>query len=346
MTDNVHLYPVPKTAREIHLLRYPAGRPAREDFAMVEVPVLKPLDGEVLIENLWMSVDPYMRGRMSPVKSYVPPFMLNAPMEGHAVGRVIASRDPRFVEGSLVTSMTGWRSHALLERDYLHPVPDMPDIAPQAFLGALGMPGMTAWIGLNKIAECRPDDTVFVSAAAGAVGSVVCQLAKAKGCTVIGSTGDSDKARWLRETLKLDGVINYRDTDDLSGALEAHAPQGIDVYYENVGGDHLEAALDHINLYGRIAVCGMISGYNDRANMKGPRNLFKLTTQRVKMQGFIVSDHWTEYPDFVREAADLVRAGKLVWRETVYDGLEKAPEAFIGLFDGKNTGKMLVKLAD
>ncbi len=345
MTDINPLKEIPETAQEVHLLRYPDGMPQKDDFAIVDVPVLKPLDGEVLIENTWMSVDPYMRGRMTQRKSYVPPFALNAPLEGHAVGRVIASRDSRFVEGDLVTSMTGWRSHALLERDYVHPLPDTPDIPEQAFLGPLGMPGMTAWVGLNKIAECQPGETVFVSAAAGAVGSVVCQLAKAKNCRVIGSTGNPDKARWLKEKLGVDAVINYRDTDDLSASLGEAAPDGIDVYYENVGGAHLEAALDHINVNGRIAVCGMISMYNDRSKTPGPSNLFRLTTQRARMEGFIVSDHWTSYPDFVREGIDLVRAGSLSWEETVFEGLDKAPDAFIGLFNGANTGKMLVKLA-
>ena len=333
-------------AKEIHLLHYPDGVPTTEDFAVRDSALPNPLDGEVLIENIWMSVDPYMRGRMTKRKSYIPPFELNAPLEGHAIGRVMQSRDPRFAEGSLVTSMTGWRSHALLERDYLHPIPDMPDIPPEKFLGVLGMPGMTAWVGLNRIANCKAGDTVFVSAAAGAVGSVVCQLAKAKGCRVIGSTGDTEKAKWLRTELNVDAVINYRDTDDLSGSLGEVAPQGIDVYYENVGGAHLEAALDHINTGGRIAVCGMISTYNDKSPQPGPRNLFRLTTQRAKMEGFIVSDHWGSYPDFVREGADLVRSGQLKSRETVIEGLENAPEAFIDLFKGKNTGKMLVKLAE
>jgi hypothetical protein len=345
MTNTSHFPEIPETAQEVHLLRYPSGVPAPDDFSIVDVPVLKPLDGEVLIENIWMSVDPYMRGRMSPRKSYIPPFALNAPMEGHAVGRVIASRDKRFTEGDLVTSMTGWRSHALLEHDYLHPLPDTPDIPEQAFLGPLGMPGMTAWVGLNKIAQYQAGETVFVSAAAGAVGSVACQLAKAKGCRVIGSTGNADKADWLKNTIGIDSVINYRETDDLSAALDDAAPHGIDVYYENVGGPHLEAALDHININGRIAVCGMISVYNDRQKATGPRNLFRLTAQRARMEGFIVSDHWSSYPEFVREGVDLVRSGALTWRETVYEGLNKAPDAFIGLFDGKNTGKMLVKLA-
>ncbi|RCK31953.1 NADP-dependent oxidoreductase [Thalassospira xiamenensis] len=333
-------------AKEVHLLHYPDGVPTRDDFTVRDSVLPRPAIGEVLIENIWMSVDPYMRGRMTRRKSYIPPFELNAPLEGHAIGRVIESCDPRFAEGSLVTSMTGWRSHALLEADYLHPIPDMPDIAPEKFLSVLGMPGMTAWVGLNRIANCKTDDTVFVSAAAGAVGSAVCQLAKAKGCHVIGSTGDREKAKWLRTELKVDAVINYRDTDDLSGSLGEVAPQGIDVYYENVGGAHLEAALDHINTGGRIAVCGMISHYNDKSPQPGPRNLFRLTTQRAKMEGFIVSDHWGSYPDFVREGADLVRSGQLKSRETVIMGLENAAKAFIDLFKGQNTGKMLVKLAD
>lgn len=345
MTDTPSFAKIPDKAQEIHLLRYPDGIPSPDDFSVVDVPVLKPLDGEVLVENIWMSVDPYMRGRMTPRKSYIPPFSLNAPLEGHAVGRVIASRDSRFVEGDLVTSMTGWRSHALLERDYLHPIPDAPDIPEQVFLGPLGMPGLTAWVGLDKIAECQPGETVFVSAAAGAVGSMVCQLAKAKNCRVIGSTGNPQKAKWLRDVIGVDAVINYREADNLSDALGEAAPEGIDVYFENVGGAHLEAALDHINLHARIAVCGMISVYNNRANAHGPANLFRLTAQRARMEGFIVSDHLAAYPEFVREGIDLVRAGALKWEETVFEGLENAPNAFIGLFDGKNTGKMLVKLA-
>ena len=333
-------------AKEIHLLHYPDGVPTTEDFAVRDSALPNPLDGEVLIENIWMSVDPYMRGRMTKRKSYIPPFELNAPLEGHAIGRVMQSRDPRFAEGSLVTSMTGWRSHALLERDYLHPIPDMPDIPPEKFLGVLGMPGMTAWVGLNRIANCKAGDTVFVSAAAGAVGSVVCQLAKAKGCRVIGSTGDTEKAKWLRTELNVDAVINYRDTDDLSGSLGEVAPQGIDVYYENVGGAHLQAAINYMNPYGRAALCGMIEQYNDKEPRPGPNNLIQIVGKSLKLEGFIVSNHLDIIPDFYAEMAKLIGSGKMKTEQTVEEGIENAPKAFLNLFSGANFGKMLVKISD
>ena len=331
-------------SKEIHLKRYPEGVPSQDDFAIVETNQPTPADGEVLVENIWMSVDPYMRGRMTRKKSYVPPFELNTALDGHAIGRVVQSNADGFAKGDLVSSMKGWRSDFVASANELTALPDTGGIAPEVFLSVLGMTGMTAWVGLNKIAECKPEDVVFVSAAAGAVGSVVCQLAKAKGCFVIGATGDKDKAKWLKSKLGVDAVVNYRDVDDLSAALGEAAPNGIDVYFENVGGTHLEAALDHVNQNARIAVCGMIAHYN--TPQPGPNNLFKIIAQRVRMQGFIVSDNWDSYSDFVAEGMELVRNGKLKHRETVVDGIDNAPQAFIDLFSGKNTGKMLVKLAD
>jgi len=217
-------------------------------------------------------------------------------------------------------------------------------IAEQAFLGVLGMPGMTAFTGLTKIAELKSSDRVFVSAASGAVGAIVCQIAKLKGCYVAGSVGSEAKSRYLLEELGIDAVVNYKTTSDLQQDIATACPEGIDVYFENVGGAHLEAVLNLMNANGRIAVCGMIDQYNATAPKPGPANLSQLVIKKLKMQGFIVFDHWDGYPAFVEQMVQWIQQGKISWKETLYNGIEQAPEAFIGLFEGKNTGKMLVKL--
>ena len=327
------------------LTDHPTGLPKRELFSL-ESQELPDLDeGEVRIRNHWLSVDPYMRGRMSGVHTYVAPFQLGKPMEGGAIGEVIASNHPNLKVGDKVSHMGGWRDIAQLPGDSVTALPDhnVPD---QAYLGVLGMPGMTAWTGLNLIAECKPGDNVLVSAASGAVGSLVVQLAKAKGCHVVGIAGAAHKLAWL-ESLGVEPV-SYRDrsAQELSDAIKLASPNGIDIYFENVGGICLEAALSQLNEGARIAVCGMIDGYNAETPAPGPSNLSQLVARKAKMQGFIVADHWASYGYFLSEVAPQVADGKLDYKETIKEGLESTPDAFLALFEGGNTGKMLVKLSD
>ncbi|MGB8839573.1 MAG: NADP-dependent oxidoreductase [Aliidongia sp.] len=330
-------------SKEVRLTAQPLGLPTTANFelATIELPPLG--DGEVLVRNIWMSVDPYMRGRMTNRESYVPPFKIGAALEGGAVGQVVASMAPGLAVGDYVASMLGWREYAVAPAGYFQKID--PSLAPvQAFLGTLGMPGLTAWVGLFKIASLKDGETVFVSAAAGAVGTVVCQLAKAHGCTVIGSAGSDDKCRWLEEEAGIDQAINYKTCGDLNAAVKAAFPKGIDVYFENVGGAHLEAALNNLKPFGRVAMCGMIEQYNDTTPRPGPSNLMVIVGKSLRLQGFIVSNHFDQMPHFLSEAASLIKAGKLKWQETVEHGLENAPKAFLNLFSGTNAGKMLVKI--
>ncbi len=332
-------------SREIHLASRPQGMPKAENFTLASVELADPGAGELLVRNLWMSVDPYMRGRMIDRKSYVPPFQIGKVLEGHAVGKVVQSGNPDFAEGDLVLSMNGWREYFISDGKGLQKLETF-GLPEQAFLGVAGMPGLTAYAGLLRILEPKEGETIFVSGAAGAVGSLVCQIAKIKGCRVIGSAGSKEKGDWLK-SLGVDEVINYKDHPDqrsLMAALHAAAPKGIDMYFENVGGDHLVAALDAMRDFGRIAVCGMISGYNDTEPKPGPWNLFNIIGKRLRVQGFIVSDHQDMLGDFVRDLATWVPEGKVQWQETIEEGIENAPAAFLKLFSGGNTGKMLVKL--
>ena len=332
------------TSREIHLRSRPHGLPTAENFALVNVEVPTPSHpDQVLVRNRFISVDPYMRGRMRDTRSYTPPFGLDEPLTGGAVGEVVNSTSDQFAEGDFVLHMFGWREYALAEPRHLTKVD--PALAPlQSYLGVLGMPGMTAYVGLLDIGKPQPGETVFVSGAAGAVGSEVCQIAKIQGCRVVGSTGSQVKARWLEEVAGVDAAINYKETSNLRGALKKACPDGIDVYFENVGGVHLEAALQYMNNFGRIAVCGMISMYNATSAQPGPANMALMIGRRLKMQGFIVSDHLERRDDFLRDVSGWMRDGKLKWEETILDGIESTPEAFIGLFHGENLGKMLVKV--
>lgn len=331
-------------SRELHLNYRPEGTPTLDGFKLVTVPVAEIVENEVLVKNLWMSVDPYMRGRMVDRKSYIEPFKLNAVLEGGAIGEVVASKNPKFAVGSKVSSMCGWREYFVSDGSDLQSLPQT-DIADQAFLGILGMPGMTAYTGLNTIAQLKPSDRVFVSAASGAVGAIVCQIAKLKGCYVAGSVGSEEKEHYLLKELGVDAVVNYKTCDNLQAAIADACPEGIDVYYENVGGAHLEACLNLMNTGGRIAVCGLIDQYNATSPVPGPSNFVQLLAKRITMRGFIVFDHWDGYPEYVQTMSNWIADGKVSWKETVFEGIEKAPEAFLGLFKGANLGKMLVKLA-
>ncbi|MDC0707183.1 NADP-dependent oxidoreductase [Stigmatella sp. ncwal1] len=331
--------------REIHLKSRPQGEPTPDNFELVEVTVPEPAEGQLLVRNLFMSVDPYMRGRMNDVKSYVPPFKLGAVLDGGSVGQVVRSRAPGFQEGDLVTASGGWREYHLAEaRQFTKVDPGVG--SPSAYLGVLGMPGMTAYVGLLDFGKPVAGETVFVSGAAGAVGGLVGQIAKLKGCRVVGSAGSPEKVKHLREELGFDDAFNYKD-GPVAEALARTCPDGIDVYFDNVGGEHLEASLDKMKNYGRIVMCGAISQYNATAPAPGPRNLALVVGKRLTLQGFIVSDQRNLHrrPDFLRDVGGWLREKKVKEVETVVEGLEKAPEAFIGLLRGHNTGKMVVKLA-
>ena len=330
-------------SQQIELASRPDGKPERSNFQMRTVELSPIEDGQFLVKNHWMSVDPYMRGRMKAGDSYVQAFEIDKPLEGGCVGEVVQSRHPKFDEGQFVLGQLGWREYWKSDGKGVKVVD--PDVAPlQAYLGVLGMTGMTAWVGLNRIAKLKSNSTVFVSAASGAVGSVVCQLAKTKGCRVIGSAGKSDKIKWLHEKAGVDECINYKEVDDLAAELAKLAPDGLDVYYDNVGGDHLEAAIETMNDFGVCVECGMISTYNATEPTPAPRNLFKVIAKRIRMQGFIVRDHMDDQDEFISEMAPLIKDGKIAWEETVAEGLDKAPDAFIGLFEGSNLGKSLVRI--
>ncbi|UZK70863.1 NADP-dependent oxidoreductase [Sphingomonas sp. S1-29] len=328
-------------ARAWHLERRPDGMPTADDFALRDIPAAALADGQVRVRNLWLSVDPYMRGRMNDAKSYAAPFALGEPMGGGAVGEVIESRSDALVVGDRVLHMGGWRDEAVLPAREAQKLPAI-DAPAQAFLGQLGMPGMTAYFGLLHVAEAKPGETVFVSAAAGAVGSTVVQIAKAKGMTVIGSAGGAAKCDWVR-SLGADQVIDYKGEGSVVRQLSAAAPDGIDVYFDNVGGDHLDAAFATARQGARFAICGMIDIYNSGAPTQ-LRYIARTIAARIRMQGFLVSDWMGQAPAFYADMATWMAEGKLQRQETVVEGLEHMPEAFLGLFSGRNTGKMLVKL--
>jgi hypothetical protein len=330
------------TVREIRLKSRPSGLPTRDNFEMATVELPSPGAGEVQVKNLWMTVDPYMRGRMNDVKSYVPPFQLGKALEGGAIGAVTHSNDPALKPGDLVQSGFGWREGFNAPAAAVQKL-DPRGLPVQAFLGAAGMPGLTAYAGLLKVAGLKDGDVVFVSGAAGAVGAMVCQIAKAKGHTVIGSAGGPEKVAYLK-SIGVDAVIDYKAAPDLNAALAAAAPGGIDVYFDNVGGAHLEAALNAAKPFARFAICGMISIYNATAPEPGPSNLAQLIGKNIRMEGFIVSHHFGMMPQYITDLSRWVAEGKVSWKETVFEGLDQAPDAFIGLFTGENLGKMLVRL--
>lgn len=325
-------------SREIQLVSRPNGMPTADNFTIAQTEI-KPLqDGQILVRNLYLSVDPYMRGRMNEGKSYVPPFELGKALEGGAVGEVIESRAPEFKPGDVVTSNFGWREYFTAAPKALHPVSS--EIQPlSVYLGALGMTGMTAWVGLNLV-EVKAGDVIFISGAAGAVGNVAGQLAKLRGCQVIGSAGSAEKVKFLKEC-GFDRAFNYNSGPVLEQLNQA-ASDGIDVYFDNVGGETLEAALSALRVHGRIIACGAISGYNKP--QPGPNNLFNMIGKRLTMKGLLVRDWLDRQGEFEQEVGGYFQAGKLKNQETVVVGIDHAVGAFIGLFEGKNIGKMVVKL--
>jgi len=328
---------------QIVLASRPSGWPTQDNFALTETDRPELVDGQVRVRNLFMSVDPYMRGRMNDTKSYVPPFQLGEPLQGGAVGSVVESRSPDLAEGDLVLHMLGWRDEAVLPARHAQKIAAIEGLSPSAYLGVLGMPALTAYVGLLDIAALKPGDVVFVSGAAGAVGSMAGQIAKLKGAArVIGSAGSEEKVRWLRE-IGFDAAFNYKAAP-VFGQLREAAPGGIDVYFDNVGGDHLEASLAVLNTYGRVAMCGAIAHYNATELPAGPHNLGLVIGKRLTLRGFIVSDHQDRTAAMIADVSGWLRDGKLVHTETVVDGLDQAPTAFINLLRGHNTGKMIVRL--
>ncbi len=337
------------TSRSWSLAARPVGEPKQDDFALTEDHVEAPKKGEIQVRNSWMSVDPYMRGRMYDRESYVPPFQIGETLQGGCVGTVTASGHPDFAVGDLVQSMAGWREAWTAPPEAVMAVklPKDSGLPDSAFLGIAGMPGMTAYAGILRVAELKEGDIVFVSGAAGAVGSAVVQIAKIKGCTVIASAGGAEKVEFVKQ-LGADACIDYQQAanyDELLAALRDAAPKGIDVYFDNVGGDHFQAAIELARPMARMAICGMISQYNDTDPRPGPNNVIQIVGKQLQIRGFIVSTHIDMQPAFMQDMATWISSGKIRFEETVMEGIENAPAAFMGLFSGRNKGKMLVKLS-
>jgi NADPH-dependent curcumin reductase CurA len=330
-------------SKEIRLNNRPRGLPRNDDFELAEVPVPAVGDGEVLVQNIYMSVDPYMRSRMYDRESYIPPFQIGRPLEGGSVGRVIESKNDGFKAGDHVLSMQGWREYFVSDAAGLNKI-DISLLPAQAYLGVAGLTGMTAYIGLLHIGKLKEGQNVFVSSAAGAVGSVVCQIAKLKGCFVVGSEGSDEKVAWLMDEAGIDAAFNYKKTEDVIAEVGRQFPEGIDVYFENVGGVHLEAALEHMKPGGCIVMCGMISMYNAVEPVPGPVRLPYVIMKKLTMRGFIVSDHFDKLGEFIADMGRWIAEGKIKWKETIVEGIENAPNAFTGLFKGENFGKMIVKM--
>ena len=330
---------MPTPNREVHLVKRPDGLPTLDDFAVVETTVADPGEGEVLVRNLYMSVDPAMRPRMSGAQA------LGEAMGGGALGRVEKSRNASLKEGDLVSNRFGFREAFLSDGKGLQPLKPEPGLPLTVYMHALGGTGFTAYGGLLHIGALKDGEQVFVSTAAGAVGSVAVQIAKIHGCYVVGSTGSDDKVKWLLEEAGIDAAFNYK-SGPVRPALKAVTPKGIDVYFDNVGGEHLDAALAGMNTLGRVAVCGMISGYNEAGTRTAVHNLSNIIYGRINLRGFVATDFMHLYDQFRSDMAGWLKDGRVKYEETIYDGIENAGAAMVGLMQGANTGKMLVKLAD
>lgn len=333
------------TNKQIRLASRPSGWVTENNFKMTEEAVTDPGDGEVLVRNIFMSVDPYMRGRMNDVKSYIPPFQVGEVLQAGIVGQVVASSFDAIAEGDYVMGMLGWEDYSICDGRQLRKL--TPGAEPLSWhLGILGMPGMTAYVGLMKIAEAKTSDTVFVTAASGAVGSVVGQLAKIHGCRVAGCAGSDEKIALLKDEFGYNAAFNYRSSKALHASIKEVCPDGIDVSFENVGGDIFESVLWNMRDYGRIALCGMIADYNKEEPQPGPRGMMLIVGRRLTIRGFIVTDYPDACQEYVVKATRWVSEGKLKYRESVAEGLENAPQAFINLLKGGNTGKQIVQLSE
>jgi NADPH-dependent curcumin reductase CurA len=330
------------TNRQILLKSRPQGKPSTANFEHVEVPAPEPGEGQVLLRALYLSLDPYMRGRMSDAKSYAKPAELGKPMVGATISEVVASRNPKFAVGDIVVAYAGWQDYTVSDGTGLRKID--PKLAPiSTGVGVLGMPGMTAYVGLLEIGQPKPGETVVVAAASGAVGSVVGQIAKIKGARAVGIAGGADKCRFVVEELGFDACIDHR-APDLAAQLAAACPKGVDVYFENVGGAVQQAVWPLLNNFARVPVCGVIAQYNATSPTPGP-DIGTILRKRLLVRGFIVWDFAEKEGDFLRDVAAWIREGKLKYREDIVEGLDKAPEAFLGLLEGKNFGKLVVKVA-
>ena len=331
------------TNLQIQLAARPVGFPKLSDFKTAEAPIPQPSDGEVLLETMWLSVDPYMRGRMSDAKSYAEPVKLGEVMVGGTICRVVESKSEKLKAGDIVSAFTGWQRYAVAPAKQLMKID--PALGPvQVYLGAAGMPGLTAYFGLLDVCAPKAGETVVVSGAAGAVGSIVGQIAKIKGCRVVGIAGTDDKVKWLVEELGFDAAYNYKGVDNHLAELRELCPEGIDCYFDNVGGSITDAVMIHMNVHARIAICGQISQYNLEKPEMGPRMLGMLIVKRANVQGLLVTDYMPRFAEGIKDLAGWIKEGKLKYEETVVNGLENAPQAFLDMLNGANTGKMLVKL--
>ncbi|OAT85065.1 NADP-dependent oxidoreductase [Bacillus sp. MKU004] len=336
---------LPETQQQIQLVSRPEGMPEESDFLYKEVDVPHPSQGEVLIKTLYLSVDPYMRGRMSDAKSYVEPFRLNEALSGGVVGEVMESKSEQFKQGDFVVGMLPWQEYSLAGEKEVRSID--PDAAPlSTHLSVLGLTGLTAYFGLLDIGQPKAGETVVVSGAAGAVGSVVGQIAKIKGARVVGIAGSEEKVNYLKETLGFDEAINYKETDDIYSTLKEACPDGVDVYFENVGGEIGDAAISLLNKHGRVPVCGAISSYNKTDRDLGPRVQSKLIKSSALMKGFVVNDYSDRFKEGATELGQWLSEGKLQYEETITEGFDNVTDAFLGLFQGKNLGKQLVKVAE
>ncbi len=332
----------PGTNLQIRLAARPQGLPKDSDFQFTEEPIPRPGEGQVLVKNVLLSLDPAMRGWMNEGRSYVPPIGIGEVMRGLTVGEVVESGHPDFKAGDVVSGVLGWQRYAVAPGNYLNRIP--PGISPNVALGPLGMTGLTAYFGLLDVGQLKEGETVLVSGAAGAVGSIVGQIAKLKGCRAVGIAGTDEKCRWLIQELGFGAAINYKTATDLHEEIRNACPKGIDVFFDNVGGDILNTALRSLALHARVVICGAISQYNATEPMKGPSNYLMLLVQRARMEGFVVMDYTPRFPEAQGQLGRWLAEGKLHYREDVVEGLENAPKALLRLFDGSNTGKLMVKI--
>lgn len=328
---------------QIVLAKRPAGDVTADCFRQESVKLAAPADGQIVVQQRFLSLDPYMRPRMTELRSYTPPFDLDKPLTGGSVGEVIESKNPRFAKGDIVIGMLNWATHTLHDGKGLRKI-DASGVPLSAHLGVLGMPSFTAWYGINHICKPKAGETVFVSAATGAVGQVAGQLAKLAGARVVGCAGDEQKCQWAVREAGYDACFNHKTERDYGAVLDKLCPQGIDADFENVGGKIFHAVFERLNNFGRLAFCGAISEYQDKDPIAGPNKMFTIVQRRLTLQGFIVSDHIALMGDFVNDVGGLLKQGKLKSRETIVDGLAKAPEAFMGLLKGENFGKLVVRV--
>jgi NADPH:quinone reductase len=341
---------MPETNQRFLLASRPAEMPSPENFELSSAPMPSPGEGEIVVRTLYLSVDPYMRGRMKDVASYAPPVQIGAVMTGGGVGRVIASNNPRFAVGDIAVGETGWQTHCVSDGKGFRKVD--PTLAPiSTSLSVLGMPGLTAYFGLLDLGKPKAGETVLVSGAAGAVGSLVGQIAKIQGCRAVGVAGADDKVQWLTGELGFDAAFNYKSVvppiaKEYRAAIASHCPQGIDVYFDNVGGPLTDAVFPLINQRARILICGQIHHYNEAKAAEGPRPYFHLIVKRARIEGFLVFDYFERFREGLTQMAAWLKEGKLHYREHIYEGFEKMPQAFIGMLQGENTGKMLVKVPE